>query len=1194
MNCPKCQAKIGEQTKFCSECGYDLRKLKEMPSEIYSHPQSYTPKFLADKILTTKDRVEGERKLVTVLFADVAHYTSMAEKLDPEEVHQIMDGCFRILMDEIHRYEGTINQFTGDGVMALFGAPLAQESHEQNACYAALAIQRALKGYSEEIERKFGIEFKMRLGLNSGPVVVGSIGDDLRMDYTAIGDTTNLAARMESMARPGTVLVSHKTYKMVSPYFEFRPLGKLEVKGKEEPLDVYVLRREKGYRPRLGLERKIFSKMMGRDKELDTLERQVLKTIDGKGSVVSIIGEAGIGKSRLVAELKNREVMRRVTLLEGRAISMGRNLSFHPIIDLLNQWAQISKDDGEAESFSKLETAIRSVHPEEVGEILPFVATLMGMKLRGRYAERVKGIEGEALEKLILKNLRELFIKVAKLMPLVIVIEDLHWADTSSIEIMVSLFRLSATQGILFINVFRPRYGETGGRIVKILEERFREQYVEIVLEPLNEKMSEELIDNMLNVRGLRHGLNQQIVQRAGGNPFFIEEVVRSFIDEGAVVLKNGGFEVTEKIDSVVIPHTIIDVLMARIDRLEEKTRSLVKIASVIGRSFFYRILAEVAKTIDGIDGKLTYLKEIQLIRERRRMAELEYLFKHTLTQEVAYESILHQKRKELHLRVANSIEKIFDGRLHEFYGMLSYHYSRGEDLDKAEEYLLKAGQEALRSSASSEALNYYQEGLRLYLDKYGDAADPEKLAIFEKNIVIASFNKGQWKNALKYIDIVLERWGAGSPKNRIIIIVKLIYDLLGVIINLYLPSKRARKPPDRRDNEIFDLSYKKAISLVEIDPKRCFIEYISTLKRLTRFDISAIENGVGMWISASGLFSWTGISFRLSKKMLDYNKDIINKENSKEIFYYELFELIHNTLEGSWLDVNECNDNLVAGNLRIGEIWHVALYLLFHGYIKISQGAFREAEMVIGRLSEISEAYGIEYGTEFCHTLRILSLMIRRKLRDALNEVDAGISFMIQTSSEVIILYYFGFRATIQILLKDSNGAKQSLLQAREVASRQGRVPPIYISSSLLGEFLLDLHVLEQAISTNDKSGMRKYGKKAYQSGARALKNSRKYAFNRTEILRLMGLYFWLVGRQEKAVNFWNRSIKEAERLGARVELARTFMEIGKRFREKGGEDLELNGSKADEYLEKARILFVEMGLREDLDELVKITKYR
>ena len=532
MKCPKCQFEVSEGSNFCNNCAHPFQSTEQAPSIDLNKPHSYTPKFLADKILTSRSAMEGERKRVTVLFADVAGFTSISEKLDPEEVHQIMDGCFKILMDEIHNHQGTINQFTGDGVMAIFGAPLAIENHAQNACQAALSIQSAIKSYSTKLATKFGLDFKMRIGLNSGPVIVGSIGDDLRMDYTAIGDTTNLASRMEGMADPGTTLVSQATYNRVHRNFKFEPLGKIDIKGKAESLDAYKLV-DHIEKTGAAMDRQIFSEMVGREKELDKLELQIMKVINGDGSVVNIIGEAGIGKSRLVSELRNRDVMKRVTLLEGRAISIGRNLSFHPIINLLKHWAHIKEEDTATTAISKMETAIRSVCPEDTNEIFPFVATLMGMKLSGRHAERMKGIEGEALEKLIFKNVRNLLVKSTDLAPLVIVTEDLHWADTSSIELLESLFSLAETQRILFINVFRPNHPETGDRIIETVKEKLHVFYVEINLQPLNEHLSEMLITNIVNKMGLQHAVINQIIQRAGGNPFFIEEVVRSFIDEG-------------------------------------------------------------------------------------------------------------------------------------------------------------------------------------------------------------------------------------------------------------------------------------------------------------------------------------------------------------------------------------------------------------------------------------------------------------------------------------------------------------------------------------------------------------------------------------------------------------------------------------------------------------------------------------
>lgn len=1189
MKCPECQHENPDAQKFCGECGYDLRNVADIPSKQFAHPQSYTPKFLVDKILAQKSVIEGERKQVTVFFADVAGFTTLSEKLDPEQVHRIMDGAFRIMMNEIHEYEGTINQFTGDGVMALFGAPVAHEDHAQRACHATLAIQNSMVAYSEEVKKDFGVNFKMRAGLNTGPVVVGSIGDDLRMDYTAIGDTVNLASRMESTARPGTILVSSNTYKRAKHHFKFKSLGMVKVKGKETPLDVHELI-DTTERAKSGLDRQIVSEMVGRERELNKLEIQVLKAVNGEGSVVNIIGEAGIGKSRLVAELKNKEIMKQVVLLEGRAISMGKNLSFHPVIDLLKQWAQIIEDDSEATALSKLETAIRQVYPEEMHEVLPFIATLMGMKLAGRYAERVNGIEGEALEKLILKNVRDLLIKATELRPLVIVIEDLHWADMSSIELMESLLRLAETQRILFVNVFRPSHKETSDRIVATIKERLPVYYVEIVLQPLDERMSEVLINNVLNIRGLQLAAIDRIVERSGGNPFFIEEVVRSFIDEGAVVAKDGVFEVTEKINSMVIPHTINDVLMARIDRLEEKTRNLVKVASVIGRSFFYRILTEVAQAVEDIDNRLFYLKEIQLIRDRQRMEELEYLFKHALAQEAAYESILVQKRKELHLQVADSIEKVFQEKLHEFYGMLAYHYSKGEDLDKAEEYMIKAGEEALRSSASREALNYYQEALSLYLNKYGDTADPEKIALLEKNIALAFFNKGEYESALTYFDRVLERWGIKPPQTKTFVLIKLVFDLFKVIPHLYLPSIKSKKIPDHRDNEIYDLIYKKAQALTFVNAMRNFAEGIGTIKNSLGFDLKKIENGYVWLLGGSGLFSYTGFSFRLSNRFLKYAESVIDKKNLEELFAFNHYKLLHNCCSGNWEDIQDYDESLLDQILKIGQFWEATNYINWYCYSKIKQGEFSAAYTAIEILSKIADSY--EY--ELARTLKLsreTRLLIQcRNLYEAHKPAEKHMLSAIKIGSDPHRFISLANKAQIQILLKDLAGAEKSLNKAEEYYRKQAFVPPLYAVQYLVARFSFDIELLEESILSNNKSTIARCRQNAGKSSKNALKNSKKYAPFRTAILRFAGLYYWLINKQNKAVKWWKKTIEEGERLGARPDLARTYMEIGKRFLEEKSKYKELNGIRAKEYLKKARAMFQEMDLQWDLDELEKI----
>jgi class 3 adenylate cyclase len=501
--CPKCNVTNPAEFGFCGQCGQSLYSpgfAPKKPSvDEIAKIQRYLPKDLTQEILAQRGKIEGEQKQVTVMFCDMEGFTSLTEKLGSEETYSLMKKVYEILGDTVNDpYEGTVNELTGDGIMALFGAPIALEDAPQRAIRSAFAIHQEINKFSDRIKREKGIpKFKMRIGIHTGPVVVGTLGNDLRVEFKAVGDTVNLASRMEALAEPGTTYVTDDTYKLTRDLFHFEPLGEKEVKGKKQPVAVYKLVSaiQDVYRPRLGSERRIYSKMVGRDKQLDDLEERVRLAIKGQGSVVNIFGEAGIGKSRLVAELKKREMMKKIKPLEGRAISIGENLSFHPITDLLKQWTGISQDDDQEKAFKKL----GSLFPAEVGEVFPFVATLMGIPLSGNYAERVKRLEGEALEKLILKSLRDLLIKAAKQTPLMIVMEDLHWADTSSLQLLESLFRLAATQRILFVNLFR-RYFPAGERILKTVRERLPAYYLEMELEPLKREESEKLISNMLGI----------------------------------------------------------------------------------------------------------------------------------------------------------------------------------------------------------------------------------------------------------------------------------------------------------------------------------------------------------------------------------------------------------------------------------------------------------------------------------------------------------------------------------------------------------------------------------------------------------------------------------------------------------------------------------------------------------------------
>ncbi len=462
MECPKCGHINEDDAKFCNQCAFkfsnpSLRRHKDtLVDEKIDKIQRYLPRGLAEKILSQKGKIEGERKQVTVMFCDMVDFTPMVERLGPDQAYNLMDQVYEILIHKVHDYEGTINEMTGDGVLALFGAPVALEDAPQRALRSALAIHSEIDSFNEVNDIIPPI--RMRIGIHTGPVVVGTLGNDLRVEFKAVGDTVNLASRMEGMAMPKSTFVTEDTYRLAKVLFNFEAIGEKKVKGKEDPIGIYKLvsAKKEIYRPRLGAEREIFSDLVGRTQEINKLQLQVAKLVDGTGSVVSVIGEAGVGKSRLIAELMKRDVMSGVTVLEGRAISIGRNLSFHPIIDILKSWAGIREEDNEKIAFSKLKNAVESVSSNFELEIISFVATLMGINLTGKYAERIKGIEGESLEKSIFKNVRDLLKNASNLIPLVIIIEDLQWADESSIDLIESLLPIAAEHRLLFILILRP------------------------------------------------------------------------------------------------------------------------------------------------------------------------------------------------------------------------------------------------------------------------------------------------------------------------------------------------------------------------------------------------------------------------------------------------------------------------------------------------------------------------------------------------------------------------------------------------------------------------------------------------------------------------------------------------------------------------------------------------------------------
>jgi class 3 adenylate cyclase/tetratricopeptide (TPR) repeat protein len=698
--CPNCNSPNPPKFKFCGECGCNLSKTDESPTIDYKEPQSYTPKHLADKILTTRSSIEGERKLVTVFFADVANYTSMAEKLDAEEVHQIMDGCFKILMDEIHRYEGTINQFTGDGVMALFGAPVAHEDHAQRACHAALAIQKVVGEYSQKIERDYGTVFKIRIGLNSGPVIVGAIGDDLRMDYTAIGDTTNLASRMENLAEAGAIMVSQNTYKISRDFFDFESKGKVPVKGKEEAQEAYTLLKASVVETRISASvAKGLTRFVGRKKEMATLKEAFEKAQSGIGQVVGIVGEAGVGKSRLLIELKDMLPAGKYTYLEGRCLHYGGSMPYLPLLDVLRSYFDIKEGERESVIRKNMQEKVFELD-ENLKTILPPLQELLSLKVQD---ETYLKLEPQQKREKTFEALRDLLIRISQDKPLILAIEDLHWIDKTSEEFLSYLIDWLANASIVLLLLYRPEYTHSWGS---------KSYYSKVGVGQLSSPTSAELVQSILEGAEVVPELQELILNRSGGIPLFMEEFTHSLLENGTIQKRDRRYVLSRKAAQIDIPGTIEGIIAARIDRLEENLKRTMQVASVIGREFAFRILQTTTGMKEELKSHLINLQGLEFIYEKRLFPELEYIFKHIMTQEVAYNSLLVRRRKEIHESIGQAIEQVYAERLEEFYEMLAYHYLKAENLEKAIHYLKLSGIKATSIHAPKEAFYYFTEAL--------------------------------------------------------------------------------------------------------------------------------------------------------------------------------------------------------------------------------------------------------------------------------------------------------------------------------------------------------------------------------------------------------------------------------------------------------------------------------------------------
>ena len=778
LTCPYCKTTNRPGAKFCDECGHNLSLPSEPPPGALSFDekldkiQRYLPKGLTEKILAQRDKIEGERKQVTVMFCDMEGFTALTEKLGPEEVYSIMDQIYEILIHKVHDYEGTVNEMTGDGIMALFGAPIALEDAPQRGIRSAMSIHQEMVKFSDRMkqEREGILPLKMRVGIHTGPVVVGTLGNDLRVEFKAVGDTVNLASRMESLAEPGSTYVTEDTFKLTEGLFRFEALGGRRVKGKEGLVNVYRVIAPSTRRTRFDVSaERGLTPFVGRERELELLLDGFERAKAGRGQAFSIVAEAGVGKSRLLYEFRKAVTTEDVMFLEGRCLSYSRGVAYHPVIDSLKAYFNIQEGDGESEVREKVAQGLKILGADEAST-LPYLLELFSVKESG--IEKIP-LSREARKDRIIEAIKQTSLKGSEIRPLILAYEDLHWMDKSSEDALKYVLESIPGVRVLMIFTYRPEFVHTWGG---------RSYHSQLTLNRLSNRESLAMVTHILGTEEIDRALENLILEKTEGIPFFIEEFIRSLKDLKIIERKDSKYHLAKDIQEMTIPSTIQDVIMARVDSLPDGAKEMLQTGSVIEREFSY----ELIKRVTGLPEQkllshLSVLKDSELLYERGIFPQSTYIFKHALTREVVYESILTTRKKKLHELIGNAAEELYKENIDEHYEVLAGHFIYSENYQKGAEYSKLAEKKAAKSGSLNDAIAYVQKRINC-LEKLPVADDLQKKIIDARTafgLYISQLNHPV--EAKEAIDPIIDLARRNDYKRRL----SQIYTITGVY-NLY------------------------------------------------------------------------------------------------------------------------------------------------------------------------------------------------------------------------------------------------------------------------------------------------------------------------------------------------------------------------------------------------------------------------
>jgi class 3 adenylate cyclase/tetratricopeptide (TPR) repeat protein len=1185
MRCPECKSEVSGDMKFCWQCGCALERI--CPNCQSANPPHSKFCIECGQQLTTLSATQqerrftshGERKHITVIFSDLSGYTSLSEKLDPEEIKNIMNRIFSQVTEVVSHYEGTIEKFIGDAVVAFFGIPRAHEDDPVRAIRTAIKIHEIVRDISPEFEGRIGRQIAMHTGINSGLVVTGKLPSEEEAMQVA-GDSVNVASRLSGFAKSGEIIVGEATYHQAKDYFVFKACDPARLKGKAQLVTPYRVIEEKATFGRTqGLATQgISSPLVGRDAEFVAMKGCVNRLLEGQGGILSIIGGAGLGKSRLVSELRNSSFSGTGSLrwLEGHTLSYGQKITYWPFREIVKQYSGITDDDNDTEAWEKLKGNISKLFPLEAEEILPYLAGLATLDIRDEYEERLKYLDGEAMGRQVFLASRRFFERLAQDLPLVVVFEDLHWADESSIQLLEHLFPLVNRVPILICVVSRPEANIPVSHLRETAKKDYDRRFTEIRLEPLSQAESVQLMQNLLEIENLPTRLREAIIHKTEGNPFFLEEIMRSLIDGAAVVHdpKTGLWKTVPKIETIIIPDTIHGVIMARVDRLDEEAKKVLRSASVIGRSFLYRILKAMNEEIARLDQRLKQLEDMGLISQKQKIPELEYIFKHSLVQELTYESILLQKRRELHAQVAQIIEALFSGKLDEFYSVLAHHYALGETWDKAQDYLFKAGDQAGRIAGDTEALAHYEQAVKAYTRIFGDKWDTLQRASLERKMGEALYRQGKHEQATQYLQRALGYLGKPLPTSSREIGLATIHEIFKQIGHRLMPSWFVKQMDESVSPAIEEEArLYEAMSFIALfnNPKLFLLTELKALNFSERngFLHGTVKGYGGLGVIASILFFFRigGYYARKSAALAEQAKipELLGDAYLSMSAHMSASSNMRSSVEYS-LKAAEC--------LRKGGYWNLRLWgtcLRMAAMTMNSLGNFDAAlrhALDLARFGEDSNDRQI-----WCWGLAEQGVVERGlgRVEEAISNLQKAVDLAVD-----VFDYAYHLRAGAYLadcyLLRGNFDRARALLEECDLIGRQHKViGPIY---SFIINGLAKVYVF--AAEQNTGSARTEWLKKAEKESKRSLKLGKAFKYCRVDAMLHQGTCEWLNERPASAKKWWQQSLSIANEIGMRYRLGITHLEMGRRLQDRN-------------HLEQAETIFVEIGAEFDLAETRK-----